>query len=129
MAIPFKTFANMDNQFKGWPYHEQLFQAHKNPQMEYSDLLSKALEYLEGINETEETASSNVILDRVRLLLPLGYHESFLNQRNWDPAYVKFRQSPLFKDRMKQRGALKHWQQAGFPKQCRPVGEDDFVCD
>jgi hypothetical protein len=47
----------------------------------------------------------------------------------WNPEGRKFRQTPYFKDVVRQHGALLYWQENGFPDFCRSVGNDDFECD
>jgi len=36
---------------------------------------------------------------------------------------------PRFKEQVRKDNILAYWQHAGFPSQCRAVGEDDFECD
>jgi TolB-like protein len=47
----------------------------------------------------------------------------------WQPSWVGFRQTTYFKQFVRTNNLLTYWREAGFPKQCRPVGEDDFECD
>jgi TolB-like protein len=47
----------------------------------------------------------------------------------WDPNWAEFRQTSYFKQYARNNNVLAYWRQAGFPKQCRPLGEDDFECD
>jgi TolB-like protein len=48
---------------------------------------------------------------------------------HWDPAYEGLRTDPAFKHLLQQIGVPAYWRAHGFPPQCRPVGEGDFVCD
>ncbi len=41
----------------------------------------------------------------------------------------RYRQSPEFKQRIRDSGVHDYWRKAGFPKQCQPVEPDDFRCD
>ncbi|NOX94385.1 MAG: hypothetical protein GXP04_04615, partial [Alphaproteobacteria bacterium] len=43
-----------------------------------------------------------------------------------DPAFLK---SPHRKRLIREAGVYDYWLKAGFPPQCKPVGDDDFVCD
>jgi TolB-like protein len=47
----------------------------------------------------------------------------------WQPNWAEFRQTTFFKQHVRKNNFLAYWRKAGFPKQCRPVGEDDFECD
>lgn len=47
----------------------------------------------------------------------------------WEPNWAEFRQTAFFKQFVRNNGLLTYWREAGFPKQCRSVGEDDFECD
>ena len=47
----------------------------------------------------------------------------------WEPNWAEFRQTSFFKQFIRDNNLLTYWHEAGFPKQCRPVGEDDFECD
>ncbi len=47
----------------------------------------------------------------------------------WQPRWVEFRKTPEFKTFIRNNNYLAFWRKYGFPKQCRPVGEDDFECD
>jgi tetratricopeptide (TPR) repeat protein len=47
----------------------------------------------------------------------------------WQPDWTEFRQASVFKQFARSKNMLAYWRETGFPKQCRPVGEDDFECD
>jgi len=47
----------------------------------------------------------------------------------WQFNWAEFRKTTSFKQFVRNNNFLAYWRQAGFPKQCRPVGEDDFECD
>jgi len=47
----------------------------------------------------------------------------------WAPHWAEFRQTTFFNQYVRNNSFLAYWREAGFPKQCRPVGEDDFECD
>lgn len=44
------------------------------------------------------------------------------------PDAAAFRQTPQFRQIVRDRGFLRAWQALGFPAQCRPSGADDFKC-
>jgi hypothetical protein len=45
------------------------------------------------------------------------------------PEAAGFRKTRFFKAMVKETGVLRYWRERGFPRHCRPVGEDDFECD
>ena len=47
----------------------------------------------------------------------------------WNPNWAEFRQTNVFKQYARNNNVLAYWREAGFPKQCRPLGESDFECD
>jgi adenylate cyclase len=47
----------------------------------------------------------------------------------WDPVMQEFRQTPRFKEFVREIGLVDYWNKFGWPDLCRPVGDDDFVCD
>jgi len=47
----------------------------------------------------------------------------------WHPHWAAFRKTPEFKTFIRNNNYLEYWRKYGFPKQCRPMGEDDFECD
>jgi len=47
----------------------------------------------------------------------------------WEPNWAEFRQTTFFKQFVRNNNVLAYWREAGFPEQCRPLGEDDFECD
>lgn len=47
----------------------------------------------------------------------------------WQPNWAEFRRTTFFKQFVRNNNILAYWREVGFPKQCRPVGEDDFECD
>ncbi len=55
--------------------------------------------------------------------------ETFSNDWLWEPVAAGFRQSPYFKPLLIKLKIPDFWRSFGFPPQCRPLGDDDFVCD
>lgn len=47
----------------------------------------------------------------------------------WEPGLREFRQSDAFKNKVRSSGLLAYWHKRGWPDLCRPVDDDDFVCD
>ncbi len=47
----------------------------------------------------------------------------------WYPVMTEVRQLPRFKEFVKEIGLVDYWSKFGWPDLCRPVGDDDFVCE
>ena len=47
----------------------------------------------------------------------------------WQMEATEFRQSDYFKQMVRNNNILLYWQSAGFPDQCRALGEEDFECE
>jgi len=47
----------------------------------------------------------------------------------WYPVMREVRQLPRFKEFVKEIGLVDYWNRFGWPDLCRPLGDDDFVCD
>jgi TolB-like protein/DNA-binding winged helix-turn-helix (wHTH) protein len=47
----------------------------------------------------------------------------------WLPQLKEMRQLPEFKSFLREIGIVAHWQEYGWPDICRPLADDDFVCD
>jgi len=47
----------------------------------------------------------------------------------WHPHWAGFRKTAEFKTFIRNSDYLPYWRKYGFPRQCRPIGEDDFECD
>ena len=47
----------------------------------------------------------------------------------WYPVMTEVRQLPRFKELMREIGLVDYWKEFGWPDLCRPIGDDDFVCD
>ena len=46
-----------------------------------------------------------------------------------DPPYITMRQSPRFKEVLRDDGLVALYKVRGWPDRCRATGEDDFICD
>jgi len=47
----------------------------------------------------------------------------------WFPIMKEVRKTPRFKKYVREIGLVDYWKEYGWPDLCRPVGDDDFVCD
>ena len=47
----------------------------------------------------------------------------------WRPSLHDFRQTDAWRGRVRSSGMLAYWQNHGWPDLCRPLGDDDFICD
>jgi TolB-like protein len=47
----------------------------------------------------------------------------------WLPEYAPLRKTEHFKAFMRTAGVVDYWRERGWPDLCRPLGNDDFVCD
>jgi len=84
--------------------------------------------------ETWATKNNVDLFDFPETLAALGVYEGFDFSTNaeiwyWFPNYRKYRQSEGFKETIREYGTYDYWLARGFPPQCRPIGDDDFVCD
>ena len=48
---------------------------------------------------------------------------------SWYPVFREVRQLPRFKEFVREIGLVDYWKEYGWPDLCRPVSDDDFVCD
>jgi len=48
---------------------------------------------------------------------------------SWWPVMKEVRRLPRFKEFVREIGLVDYWKEYGWPDLCRPVGDDDFVCD
>jgi TolB-like protein len=74
------------------------------------------------LDEYPELLTAFRIYDRISLNNVAGYWF-------WSPRHAHFRASPEFKKMMKKFGYYDLWKARGFPRFCRPVGNDEFECD
>ena len=131
---PLSTLARLDEEwmFKmatsspellfGWRRHDELYHAYQNVGEDYRELVESILEF---------TADSPTVNKQYIqfILVPLGaYEQGTVTFEAWDPDYKVYRQSEQFRRRIREGGVLAYWQEHGFPPQCEPAGDDDFVC-
>jgi TolB-like protein/class 3 adenylate cyclase len=48
---------------------------------------------------------------------------------HWYPVFHDVRQTLRFKEWVREIGLVDYWKEYGWPDLCRPIGDDDFVCD
>lgn len=67
------------------------------------------------------------------LALLFGQYESIeanmYNMYWWHPSLPDFSASPHRKRLIRDLNIDQYWRKAGFPAQCKPLGDEDFVCD
>ncbi|MEM9014857.1 MAG: TIR domain-containing protein [Pseudomonadota bacterium] len=75
------------------------------------------------------------IADQTNVLLALRAYDrinvdTFDNDYEdlWLPTFSHFRRSTEFKKLATDLGLVDYWRQAGFPDQCKRIGDDDFEC-
>ena len=75
---------------------------------------------------------------RLRLLNLMGTDEVCVcffvavlrtNQPKISRHLAYLRRDPSFQDYLRDNGILEYWRKHGFPKQCRPHGNDAAICD
>ncbi len=49
--------------------------------------------------------------------------------RMWEPRFTIYRNSKVFKDFLRKVGIIDYYRDNRWPDMCRPVGDNDFVCD
>jgi adenylate cyclase len=88
------------------------------------------------LKDWERNQSSGLKLSDIGVvLLPFGEYEEFARNAYsnrlymWLPQAAGFRKTRFFKAMVGETGVLRYWRERGFPRHCRPVGEDDFECD
>ena len=123
MEVAFKTATNSPYLLGGWRKHDELYSAYKNPEKNHSDLIDSIRRFLDT-RETRYVAAFDSLVNPIGI----GWRVPD-NLVLWDPMMRRYRQTDEFKSYIRDSGVFDYWQQAGFPPQCRPVGDDDFECD
>ncbi|NIL95246.1 MAG: hypothetical protein GTO71_12605 [Woeseiaceae bacterium] len=121
--LAFKTATNGHFMLRGWRRHDELWQAYLDPGQDHGELIESIRDYLATNNEGLLEIGSFIVH-------PIGTGwrtpEPLVL---WDPMMQRYRQSAEFKYFIRESGVFEYWREAGFPPQCRPLGEDDFECD
>jgi TolB-like protein/tetratricopeptide (TPR) repeat protein len=123
MEVAFKTATNSSMMLAGWRKHDELYSAYKKPEKDHSDLIDSIRNFL----DTKETRYY-AIFDWLVNPIGTGWRIPEILVV-WDPIMHAYRQSAEFKSYIRDSGVFEYWKQAGFPPQCRPLGDDDFECD
>ena len=107
-----------------------LYRALTDPAFEFDREWQKFLiEYeVKNGSQFEDTGSLDpftaLVLRKYDALEP-GPYSAFW----WHPYAPDFLASPYRKELIRRMGIYDYWREAGFPPQCRPLGENDFECD
>ncbi len=110
---------------EGAPNYEYV-RALENPDGDHSEGLARLDAW---------AAENNVVLELYpEILAAFRAYERVDNALNselwyWLPVYSNYRKSPQFKEMIRDFGYYDLWKAKGFPPRCRPIGDDDFVCD
>jgi TolB-like protein len=122
----------MANQWTGNRYAPVIdwIEALENPDSDHTARLHRFKRWVTEIGED--------IGNYVGILLAFKAYDYFVEANTmknsgfseiWQPSWIEFRQTTYFKLFIRNNNFLAYWRKAGFPKQCRPLGEDDFECD
>ncbi|PZO09394.1 MAG: hypothetical protein DCF27_05655 [Lysobacteraceae bacterium] len=120
----FMFASNQSRYLPRWRRHEALYEAHRHPDADHSELVREVLEF---------AARENIKIDNGYvglILVPLGAWDlQPTPPLVWGREYQRYRQSAQFKRYVRDTGVYAYWQKQGFPSQCQPIGKDDFRCD
>jgi TolB-like protein/Tfp pilus assembly protein PilF len=117
----FTLATNMTDWLPGWRRHDEIYAAYRRPERDHGALVKDIRDFV-AANDLKPYYLGN-------LLVPLGAHDMRpFWPLIWGPDYARYRQSPQFSDFIRRSGVLDYWQAHGWPKQCRPLGEEDFEC-
>jgi len=109
---------------------------------EYLDSPEEGLMELRRIYSSDDNLSFHDLLKIASWSRYFGYSEfamevidrlsridASLGPHLWYPTMREVRQLPRFKEYVREIGLVDYWKEYGWPDLCRPVGDDDFVCD
>lgn len=122
--LAFKSSMNSPSVLKGWRHHDELWEAYRNPDKDYPELIESVSEYLK--------ANPQGYVELVSFIThPIGSNWRVPDRLVvWDRAMRNYRQTEIFKNYIRESGVHRFWRENGFPPQCRPIlGSDDFECD
>jgi TolB-like protein len=111
--------------FEGAPT-ASLIRLYENPEIDRRPIL----------NQWEQWARENNrnLSEYVLVLALLGKYDR-IDMSTWTGGIeygrlmTGYRRSPAFKQYARETGRYATWKQLGFPRWCRPIGEDDFECE
>ena len=121
--MAFKMATNSIYYLRGWRRHDELWNAYLNPGQDYSELIESIRDYLQ---QQEGGFTGNFEL--IAHPLGTGWRTPSVLVA-WDALMKEYRQTKQFKFYVRESGIHDYWQQAGYPPQCRALGDDDFECD
>ena len=121
--LAFKMATNAPFMLAGWRRHDELWQAYLDTAGDHRELIASVLDHLAARGEGWLDLSQYVVHP-----LGTGWRTPDLLVV-WDPMLHDYRQTTEFKDFIRESGVYDYWQVAGYPSQCRPVGNADFECD
>ena len=75
--------------------------------------------------------ASDQFLESMERQVEAGFSDPVRNAEVWHPSppYAAVRKTERFKAFARNAGLVEYWRAKGWPKFCRPIGADDFVCD
>jgi len=116
--------SNQERFLPGWHRHAALYEAHRDFAADHGELLRE----VRAFAQREGIALDNGYV--TQLLTPLGAHDlrPFIPMAQGEE-YRRYRQSPEFKQRIRDSGVYDYWIKEGFPALCQPVEPDDFRCE
>ncbi|NVJ65802.1 MAG: hypothetical protein HWE16_04885 [Gammaproteobacteria bacterium] len=121
--LAFKSITNNFRLLYGWHRHDELYEAFKSSNKDHSELANDIRQFVENSENHDQGMIDYILLS---LGQPAPFDKVLFY---WGEGGSKVRQSDAFKAHIKNSGIFAHWQNKGFPPQCRPVGQDDFECD
>jgi TolB-like protein len=72
------------------------------------------------------------LCDKPEAVIALKQYQCIGNDRSfrviWYPGSAEYRKTAAFKE-IARKYFLDYWRENGFPRQCRPIGAEDFECD
>lgn len=120
----FKAATNDVQTLRDWRYHDELYQAYKDPGGDHSRLIESLIDFLEANPGRDKTFAFPILVTLGHEFdspsSPIGF---------WDTDVPGYRRSEYFKNIMRDVGAVDYWRETGIPKGCRWLGIDDFECD
>jgi adenylate cyclase len=105
---------------RGWRKFGSLYDALSRPGEDHRALAAELEKILDATGAPIRAYS---------LLNALGDYKRPTSMMLWSPSLRAYRRSPEFKAHAIASGLPEYWRKHGFPRQCRPVGNDDFKCE
>lgn len=136
---PFISFALLGDEFAflsttnsrrvlhGWSRQQELYKALRSSDVDHQELITDMIGFVK-MHKGRDSLAINLILIHLA-------SSSLMNEigstygAEWSVKGKKYRDSPDFRNFIKERGILEFWQSEGFPKMCKAEGDNDFSCD